>query len=425
MPKRRPHPSPDDGLTPRAVFGDDYKERLREQISIIQEDLGDVGIGFDETLDDPNLDNADPLYLYNEGVILVRDEDIPQVSEIVGGRRDDSLIPGVTRWRPAEGTIAALKALDRVLGVGAATPDHILYITEPGGCCPATEPEEPPNRNPYPSVGITGQSYGRDVLVSVIDTGWLPAAANHPDTPWLRGVTGDEIEIIANDIIKKYQGHGTFVAGVVRSMAPAASVRVEGFLAAGGAIAESNMVAQLYDALDHGPDILSISAGTYTRNHDPLLSFEVFWKRRLRHCKGTALVAAAGNDATRHFFWPAAFPWAVSVGALDGNGDRSDFSNFGSWVDLYALGRDLVNAYATGTYTTLHKPPPQPQARQFDGLAQWSGTSFSTPIVSGLIAARMSQTGESARRAADELLRIAQINAKPGVGARIGPGFQL
>jgi len=198
MTRRRPHPARDDGLPPQAVFGDHYKDRLKAQIAIIQERLGNVGIGFDETLIDPNLDNADPLYLYNDGVILVRDEDIPRVIEIVGGGPDDSLIPGVTRWHPEGGTIAALQLLDRALGAGAATPDHIMYIT-PAGCCPATEPEEvPPHAPPYPTVGAYGQSYGLGVLVSVVDTGWLPAAAIHPDTPWLTGVTGDEVEVIPN-----------------------------------------------------------------------------------------------------------------------------------------------------------------------------------------------------------------------------------
>ena len=399
------------------------RERIRGQVAVIVDALGGPrrAAWVSAKGDDP----ADLEYLYRPGHVLVRDSDVDRVREVLGGGRPvDGLIGGLTLLALPRGLDApeALERLDARLGAGVATPDHILYVTaSTGGCCPATEPEEPGSTDPVPVLSKDGGD-GAGVLVCVVDTGWHSPAAAHPDTPWLAGVTGDE-ESIDSSAIHPYAGHGTFIAGIVRCVAPASEVRVEGFLPHGGAIYESAMVVQLDQALERGPDIISLSAGSHTRRHRAPLSFEVLWETRLRHLKGTVLVAAAGNDGDRIPFWPAAFPWAVSVGALDGAGARADFSNFGSWVDVYALGVDTVNAFPSGTFT-CHEPPSVGEVRQFAGMARWSGTSFATPTVAGIIAARMSRTGESARRAADALLDLALAAAIPGVGPVLAPGPQ-
>ena len=364
-------------------------------------------------------------FIYQRGVILVRDAYLGQVRDIVGGGdTGDGFRGGVTLYSLAHAkirdAIEALAEIDRRLGIGVATPNHILSIT-PVWPCPATEPDEVPDGvRPDPGPRECG---GGGVFIYVPDTGLLHGASAHP---WLAGVTGQLDKLPApaaggGVLIPPYTGHGTFIAGVVRCMAPVSTVHVTSDFDTAGALSEYEIVKRLDEALGLGPDIISLSAGTTSRKNLPLLSFEVFWER-YRHHKGLVMIAAAGNNSTRRPFWPAAFPGVVGVGALGANGrDRAYFSDFGPWVDVYAPGEGLVNAYAAGDYV-CREPPDIGQDRVFRGMARWSGTSFSTPLVAGLVAARISRTGENGRRAAKALLSRARKQRIPGVGPVLRPG---
>ena len=119
--------------------------------------------------------------------------------------------------------------------------------------------------------------------------------------------------------------------------------------------------------------------------------------------------------------FPAAPPDTLSVGALaEDLHNRAGFSNYGSWVDVYAPGENLVNSYLNGTYTCT-EPPHENEVRQFRGMARWSGTSFATPLVAGLIGGRMSTTGENAKEAGAALKAYAQTRSTPGVGRALLP----
>lgn len=254
----------------------------------------------------------------------------------------------------------------------------------------------------------------------MVDEGFVTdAAISHP---WLHGVTGEPDPQVTEGVsIGRYGGHGTFIASIIRAMAPRADVRVTCVFETAGAAYESDVVTSLLSVLDWAPDVISLSAGTHTWNSGGLLSFHVFVDGPLHERPATVLVAAAGNDGLDWKFSPAEMEAVIGVGALGLPGDaRAWFSDYGDWVKVYAPGQDLVHAFARGTYT--YQEQNAGTQAVFAGMASWSGTSFSTPVVSGLIAARMSGTGESAGEASESLLRLARAQALPGVGPVLRPG---
>jgi len=323
----------------------------------------------------------------------------------------------------AEGELpSVLDVLDRIdeeLGEGIATPDHVLTAANGlMGPCSATEPQEVyPTAGPYPAVCRDG---GARVRIFIADTGLLHDAAKI--FPWLDGVRGDpDPRTHLGGTIHPYGGHGTFVAGVLRSVAPEAQIHVANIFNIAGSALESHFVRRLNEAFGFGFEILHLTASCMTRKNTQLMALET-WLELLGSYKGVVCVAPAGNNHTRRPSWPGALPGVISVGALSTDWRRrADFSDYGGWVDVYAPGQKLINAFGRGTYT-CQIPPNAGQVETFSGLAQWSGTSFSAPIVTGLIAARMARRGESAREAAAALLAKARTQAIPGVGPVLLPG---
>jgi len=84
---------------------------------------------------------------------------------------------------------------------------------------------------------------------------------------------------------------------------------------------------------------------------------------------GTILIAAAGNNNSSQQFYPAAFNNVISVASTTTNDAKSNFSQFGTWIDISAPGSAIRSTYATS-----------PTA-----YSRIQGTSMASPNVAGLV----------------------------------------
>ena len=185
-----------------------------------------------------------------------------------------------------------------------------------------------------------------------------------------------------NDPMDEY-GHGTFVAGIIAAednelgvigVAPKASLYAAR-VSAGGT--ETGVLSALLDAIywatfpnertvgqgEPRMDVISMSIAL----NDYSSALETMCQ--LAYNNGIVLIAAVGNKHPSQFKeigYPAKYSSVIAVGAIDSNHIYQTFSRYGPELDFVAPG---VNIYST-------KPN--------DAYGYDTGTSFATPLVSGL-----------------------------------------
>jgi hypothetical protein len=204
------------------------------------------------------------------------------------------------------------------------------------------------------------------VLDGTVDT-------SHPDLAG-RVTTGPSfVQDGCTDAKPQQLAHATAVAGLVGAItdnnigiaslgwqARVLAVRVLDDCGVGTA---SEVSAGIRYAADHGARIINLSLAG---EPNPVLADAVTYAQG----KGALVIAAAGNDGKTEPVYPAAYAGVLAVGSTTRDGTAaSTFSNHGAWVDLVAPGETIVS---TSTDTT--------------GYAEFTGTSFASPIVAGAAA---------------------------------------
>jgi len=223
-----------------------------------------------------------------------------------------------------------------------------------------------------------------------------------------------------------WEGHATFIAGVIRRQAPTAVLDVRTALrpgvepAEGGAVADEewtmplwDFAARLVDYQAAGVSVINLSVGVSTDDGRPPLVLD---RAIARLTPTTVIVAAAGNHGSPHVtdaqraaaglpapgapLFPAALDNVLAVGALDG-GVAADFNPRGEggtgtapWIDVFAPGVDTVSTYlgdGGGEKVLVRDIAGGEELVEFAGWASWSGTSFAAGEITGAVAALLAQ----------------------------------
>lgn len=168
--------------------------------------------------------------------------------------------------------------------------------------------------------------------------------------------------------------HGTHVAGCAAADTdngrgvPSIGFNCQIMAVRASSNANSQGISDGYEGVDYamasGADIINMSWGGpgFSNTHQTLMN--------VAHRRGIILVAAAGNDNNAENSYPVGYQHVIGVAATDRNDRKASFSSFGLFVDVSAPGVDILSTIpgaGNNRYGTN------------------SGTSFSSPIVAGLL----------------------------------------
>lgn len=243
-------------------------------------------------------------------------------------------------------------------------------------------------------LGITGDnsSWGQGIRIAVLDTG----VSQHPDFGG---------KVVAVGAAGDVNGHGTAVASMILGnssllpgVAPGSTV-ISIQVADENGYSDSFKIAQgILAAIDAGAAIINISLGG--TGDSAILRNAVALAREA----GILIVAPTGNGGAPQVLKPAAYDGVIGIGAVDKAGVIMAFSNTGKGINMVAPGYGLNAGWVN------------------EGAVSVTGTSFSSPIVAGLIAGVMSQMGVSSEKAWELIVENLDEIGQPGYDEAGGGG---
>lgn len=226
-------------------------------------------------------------------------------------------------------------------------------------------------------------SQGAGIVVAVLDTG---VDASHPvfagavlpgvDFVDLDGDADDSADGIDQDgdgTVDELAGHGTFVAGIIRFIAPEAMILPIRVLDDEGRGTGWTIIRGMFAAIDAGAEVINVSIrSTYNAQavEDAADEAELL---------GITVVAAAGNFNLDRREFPAAMSAVLGVVATDPEDRKAEFSSYNDKMFICAPG-DTDFGGVPDPASAIIGPLPG------GDYGAWEGTSFAAPMVAGAAA---------------------------------------
>jgi len=234
-------------------------------------------------------------------------------------------------------------------------------------------------------------SFGTGIKLALLDSG---VDISHPLL--------SKLAVREQDFLKKSlptsNSHGTAMASVIGGrgneyigVAPGCEILSYRVIDESGKTDSFTVASAIVRSVKDGARVINLSLGGHKGS--AVLRNSISYARD----HGVFIVAAVGNEGTGLVNYPAVYPGVTGVTSVGRSGRVSSFSNFGDGVDLAAPGVGILTAW------------------QDQGNVSFSGTSVSSAIVSGVIAAELSKNPSLTFSQMNDLLKsTANESEKPG-----------